>query len=274
MVTNSIDFFYRHRWFRYNAIFVFIFLLMVLFSACSVSKSTYLFKEIKKDTVIKNLQDANVEIVIQKNDLLSIFISSLNPLEDALFNAAALSSSRPGNDGVAAGYLVNLDGNIYFHKLGSIKVEGLTRKALKSLLETALLPYLKDPIVNVSFGNHFITVMGEVTRAQVVNMPEEKITMINAIALSGNIGINGTLKNVLLIRDNGNSKIFKHLNLEDPSIFSSPWYYLQPKDVVVINPNEDKIYKEQTRVRNQQLLSSVLSAVSIAIIVLDRVIKR
>ncbi len=250
---------------------VLLFLLILLIASCSISKPTYIFKDIVKDTVIKGFTDIEVELKIQKNDLLSLEISSLNSTEDALFNSAMGSSK---GDGAASGYLVNLDGNIYLHKLGSILVAGMTRNELKIKLEKDLLPYLKDPIVTVSFANHFITVMGEVGGSQILNMPAEKISLIDAIAKSGKVTENGSLKNVLVIRETPAAKEFKHLNLENTSIITSPWYYLQPKDILVLNPNEGKIYKDLRRTRNMQLFTTFVSVLSIVLIIFDRIIKK
>ena len=131
---------------------VILFCATVLYSSCSVSKPTYIFKDIVRDTVIQGFTDADVALKIQKNDVLSITISSLNPMEDALFNAAIGAAKGEGS---GAGYLVNEDGNIYLHKLGPVMVRGMTRTTLKTKLETDLLPYLKDPIVTVNYANHY-----------------------------------------------------------------------------------------------------------------------
>ncbi len=257
---------------------VIILFAAIFFTSCSVSKPSYIFKDITRDTVIKNFHDENIELKIRKNDVLNVSISSLNPLEDVLFNPAAGPSSITSVTGKSdnssgGGYLVNQEGNIYLHKLGTIMVAGLTRKELKSKIETSLLPFLKDPIVTVSFANHFVTVMGSVGASQMVNMPAEKISLIDAIAVTGNVSIDGTLKNVLVIRETDGAKVFTHLNLENQSVFTSPLYYLQPKDIVVVNPDVDKIYKDLRRTRNLQLVSIGLSAVSVLIIILDRIIK-
>jgi polysaccharide export outer membrane protein len=245
----------------------------VFYTSCTVSKPTYVFKDIKKDTVIHGFTDTDVELKIQKNDILNLTISSLNPSEDMLFNSA-MGAGAGKTDGGGAGYLVGLEGNIYMHKLGTIMVAGLTRKELKIQLEKELLPYLKDPIVTVSFANHFITVMGEAGSSQKLNMPAEKISLIDAIAVSGHVSANGTLKDVMVIRETPGAKEFKHLNLENESIFTSPWYYLQPKDILVINPDVDKIYKDLRRTRNLQLYTTFISVLSITFIIMDRIIKK
>ncbi|MDN3655889.1 polysaccharide biosynthesis/export family protein [Ferruginibacter paludis] len=255
-------------------LFAGIFLAAALLSSCAITKPTYIFKDIKKDTTIQGFVDTNVELKIQKDDLLNLTISSLNPAEDALFNSAMGAAAAPGkSDAGGAGYLVSKEGNIYMHKLGSIAVVGMTTKEVKSSLEKDLLPYLKDPIVNVSFANHFITIMGEAGTSQKLNMPAEKLSILDALALSGHVTINGTLKDVMVIRETAGAKQFKHLNLENASIITSPWYYLQPKDVLIVNPNEEKLYTEARRTRNIQLLSTTLSLISITLILLNRFVK-
>lgn len=248
-----------------------LFFSTVIYSSCSVSKPTYVFKDIVKDTVIQGFTDTDVELKIQKNDILNLTISSLNPSEDLLFNNAIGTAK---SEETAAGYLVSLDGNIYLHKLGSVMVVGMTRKELKIKLETALLPFLKDPIVTVSFANHYITVMGEVGGSKLLNMPADKISLIDAIAETGNVTPNASLKNVMIIRESAGAKQFKHINLEDASIVTSPWYYLQPKDILVMKTNEDKIYKELRRTRNMQIFTTFVSVVSITLIIFDRIFKR
>lgn len=250
-----------------------IVLSIVFFTSCSISKPTYIFKDIKKDMVIQGVTDTSAALTIKKNDILSLGISSLNPLEDQLFNVTTGAASGK-TEGVAAGYLVSSDGNIYLHKLGTLMVAGMTRKELKIKLENELLPYLKDPIVNVSFTNHFITIMGEAGSSQKLNMPAEKISLIDAIALSGHVSSSGSLKDVMVIRETPVGREFKHLNLENASIFTSPWYYLQPNDILVVNPDTDKVYKELRRTRNLQLYTTFVSVLSITIIILDRIIKK
>ena len=250
---------------------VILFCATVLYSSCSVSKPTYIFKDIVRDTVIQGFTDADVALKIQKNDVLSITISSLNPMEDALFNAAIGAAKGEGS---GAGYLVNEDGNIYLHKLGPVMVRGMTRTTLKTKLETDLLPYLKDPIVTVNYANHYITLMGEVGGSKLLNMPADKISIIDAIAQTGNVTPNASLKNVMVVREIEGGKQFKHINLEDASIITSPWYYLQPKDILVMKTNEEKVYTEAKRARRMQLFTTFVSVLSITLIIFDRIFKR
>jgi polysaccharide export outer membrane protein len=238
------------------------------FSSCKVYKPGYYFRDINRDTTISGFKPNNEELKIQKADILTISISSLSNSEDLLFN----KSFTNGEAGKNSGFQVSPDGNVYIHKLGKVMAEGLTRKELKAKLETGLLPFLKDPIVAVSFANHRITVLAEAS-SKIVEMPEEKISLLEVLAQGGGTVINSQLNKVMVIREADGAKQIKHINLEDPSIFTSDWYYLRPNDVVVVKPDEEKIDDEQKRSRNQVLFTSILAGATFLIFVIDRIFR-
>ena len=103
-----------------------------------------------------------------------------------------------------------------------------------------------------------------------VDMPEERIPLLEVMAKSSPVSQNSLISKVMVVRESNNAKEIKHLNLEDPSIFTSPWYYLQPNDIVIVKPNEDKINDEQRRTRNLLLYSTVITGLSFLLIVIDR----
>ena len=215
----------------------------------------------------------SVKIVIKKNDQLSINISSLNREEDLTYNAPAISAIPGGLTSVGAGgYLVDASGNIQLHKLGLIHAEGMTRSALKEKIQKDISPFLKDPVVTVRYLNHRVTILGEVVKPQVVQMPEEHISLLEVLGSSGDVTPFGKRDNILIIRETDNGKQTKRINLEDHSIFSSDWYWLEPGDVVYVEPNDKKI-NEENRAKRNQTISIALSALSVAIIILDRIIR-
>ena len=77
----------------------------------------------------------------------------------------------------------------------------------------------------------------------------------------------------MIIRETPNAKQVKYLNLEDPSVFTSPWYYLQPNDIVVVKPNEEKMESEQRRTRNQLMYTTVISAITFVFLIIDRIFR-
>ncbi len=238
-------------------------LIFFSLSSCSVPRTTGYFKNLTRDTVLISPPVAAKELKIKKGDVLSIIISSLNKVEDEIYNSNQVS----GSSSVAPGYHVDNAGEIYLHNIGKLKVEGFTRNELKVDLEKKLAPYLKDPIVSVNFENHHVTVIGEVGKSQVMPMPEEKMSIIDVLAQSGNIGPNAELTSVLVIRENENARELKRVNLEDQSIFNSSFYYLQPNDVVVLNVDEKKAQREIKRQNYQQVSTLVLQTLTMVLLI-------
>ncbi|MEO6314995.1 MAG: polysaccharide biosynthesis/export family protein [Chitinophagaceae bacterium] len=214
--------------------------------------------------------------VIHKNDLLSIYVSSLNSDATMLFNAPSIptttSASANGATVQNVGYLVNEDGNIQFPVLGSIKAEGLTVKELNENLVDSLniKKLLVDPLITIRFLNFRVTVLGEVGHPTVITVPNEKISILEAIGLAGDLTIYGKRENVLLIREEEGKKIVRRINLNAPSTLTSAFYYLKSNDVVYIEPNRNKIASVSNA---RQLLPAFIAALSVMVVVADRLIK-
>lgn len=216
--------------------------------------------DLPKDTLLTNLVSKNQEIKIQNGDLLNITVSSLSPENTAIYNA-------PQNTvGTQSGYLVDDNGAIQFVKLGSISVAGLSRKELKTKLEKDLLPYLVQPVVAIGIMNRHVTMMGAVS-PQVLPLTADHMTLLDALAASGDIGSKGRTDNILVVREKENGKEFKRLNLTDKSIFYSPYFYLQPNDVIYVEPVKEKANK------TAQIFSYVTAGISFLILIIDRIIK-
>lgn len=253
----------------------FLFILCVLMTvSCKVIQPSSYFKNLKKDTTLAGSVTSDFELKIMKGDRLSIVVSSLSTVEDALFNSAGSGGgSSAGSSTKAGGYVVQQDGTVLLHRLGTVQAAGTTRKELSRKLEEKLLAYMKEPIVQVNFLNHKVTVMGEVRTPQVLNMPDEPLTIIDALILSGDVTANAKRNNIAIIREEGTERKVKHINLENNSIFSSPLYYLQPNDIILVSAETEKFEKEERRKKLQTTLSLVASGVSFLLIILNRVVK-
>lgn len=245
--------------------------------SCVNTKKIVYFNNIQ-DTTLQN-PDVSIEPVIQKNDVLNITVTSLNPEASIVFNmpnqanavntvaTGTTASISGGGPPQLLGYLVSNDGTIKFPVLGEVKAAGLTKKQLEQEIATDLTDkkLLVDPIVNVRFLNFRVTVLGEVARPTTLSVTNEKISILEALGLAGDLTIYGKRDNVLLIREDGNKKLIKRINLNSEQILSSPYYYLKTNDIVYVEPNKAKIGSTS---RTQQLLPIVLSGLSfIAIIV-------
>jgi polysaccharide export outer membrane protein len=118
--------------------------------------------------------------------------------------------------------------------------------------------------------NFEVTVIGEVGNPSVITVPNEKISLLKALGLAGDITIYGRKDNVLLIREENGKKRVKHIDLNSKSFLSSPYYYLQPNDIVYVEANKNKVASVG---RMTPYLPAILSGLSVIILVVDRVIQ-
>lgn len=243
-------------------------------SACvSTEKATY-FSDVTNSS-IQIEKEKEIEPIIQRNDILSIYISSLSPEASAVFNTTntqATSTSTTTGSTSAGGYLVNTEGTIQLPILGNVKAEGLTKKQLKLSITNLIneKKLLIDPVVTIRHLNYEVTVIGEVGKPTVINVPNEKISMLKALGIAGDITIYGKKENVLLIREVEGKRIINRIDLNSKDFLSSPYYYLQPNDVVYVEANERKVKDAN---RNQQLLPTILSALSIVAVVITTLVR-
>jgi polysaccharide export outer membrane protein len=247
--------------------------IFISLSSCvNIRKATYFNGQ--EDAVLTASETA-VESVIQKNDLLDISVTSLNPAASALFNASNLYHNTTdyanANAQQSTGYLVRGDGNIHFPILGKIRAEGLTIQNLRDTITSQLLDrkLLIEPIVNVRYLNFRVTVLGEVSKPSVINISNEKITLLEALGLAGDITVFGKRDNIMLIREEHNSRVVKRLDLNSTAFLTSPYYYLKSNDIIYVQPNKTKIASSG---RTMQLLPIILSALSFTAIILNRII--
>ncbi|MET4082569.1 polysaccharide export outer membrane protein [Pedobacter sp. UYP30] len=249
------------------------FISVTLFS-CASTRDTVYFNN-QQDAIIKasNLSSKNV---IQPNDILSIAVTSLNPAATEIFNKPNSSyvstSSVTGANLQSPGYLVSNEGNIQFPVLGMMKITGMTTNQLREKITTELLnkKLLVDPIVIIRQLNFKVSVLGEVGRPSVVNVPSEKISLLEALGLAGDITIYGRKDNVMIIREEDGEKKIKRVNLNTSDIFASDYYYLKSNDIVYVEANKAKVASSK---RSATLIPILLSALSFGAIIIDRLVR-
>ena len=199
-------------------------------------------------------------------DLLSIVVSC-DDIETALpFNTPMIglgqNNTRTGNDQLY-GYLVDTDGTIDFPVLGKIKVEGLSRTELAAKLKKELSNYLKNPIVTIQYLNFKVTVLGEVKVPGSYKVNSERVSIFDALGMAGDLQINAKRKNVLVMREDGDEKVFAQLDLTSENIIHSPFFYLQQNDVVYVEPNKARIVGGNAGAFLPYVLSSISTLVAI-----------
>lgn len=220
-------------------------------------------------------------IMIQKGDLLSITVFSDNPAATAIYNQSASTTAAPttgtgamiqANASTAAGgYLVDDDGNIQFQGLGKLHVQGLTKAGLTDLLNTRLSPFLQNPYYTIRFLNYKITVIGDVAKPAVYSIPSERINVLEAIGLAGDLNITARRDNIRIIREQDGKRSFGEIDLRKPDIFAHPFYQLQQNDIVYVDFNKTKAAaNDAVVVRNIGLATSIISTLAIIVTILKR----
>jgi polysaccharide export outer membrane protein len=244
------------------------FFLSCLISCGSTKKIAYLqnVEDFKYDSLPENLYDAR----IKPKDLLTITVSTFDREGSLPFNLVMPSSSAQTttlvSQPVLQSYLVDNEGDINFPVLGKIKVIGKTKTQLEDMLKSELKAYLKEePLVNVRFVNYKISVIGEVSRPNTFTVVNEKVNVLEALALAGDLTIFGKRENVKLIREHADGgKEIVIINLNDVELIRSPYFYLQQNDILYVEPNKAKARNSRASTTSGLWVSSTSVLISAA----------
>jgi polysaccharide export outer membrane protein len=217
----------------------------------------------------------NYTPVIKADDFLAIAVSC-DDIEAAIpFNPPATLQPNMNNgyligNAATTGYLVDANGEIKLPVVGAVKIGELNRMQAAALIEDKLKSYLKNPIVNIQIQNFKITVLGEVKNPGTFKIPNERITLLEAIGLAGDLKATGVRKNILVVRDVNGKKEEHRIDLTKKDIFNSPVYYLNQNDVVYIEPNNTARYESTLIGKTAPVLISVTSLIILTISLIVR----
>lgn len=253
---------------------------IMLLASCSVPKKVVYFQDIP-DSLKQKLVDATTYTAptIQPDDILSINIQTLDPSATAIMSQqnttlwpVAGSSSAPS--GIAplttvSGYLVDKDGFVIIPLLGKVLLKDKSTDQAREEIRLKAAQFYKDPIVNVRYSNFKITILGEVARPSTYIMPNEKVTLLDAIGMAGDLTIWGKRENVLLIRDSIGKKEFIRFNLNESKVFASQYYYLRQGDVIYVEPKNSKV--ASTDANQVKKFAIISSAITLLIVIASRI---
>lgn len=222
---------------------IFAVLSLFLLSSCVSKKRIVYFQNPGSSAT-----DVNYHPHLEKDDLLMIIVSSSDFEAAANFNLPIISVMANAKGTADASsqlqyqtYLIDNAGFIQFPILGALKVGGLTRDEAVALLTTKLKGYIKDPAVNLRVVNYKVSVLGEVTRPGTFNVVSERITLLEALGLAGDMTIYGKRENVVVVREVNGKVTYNVVNLTKADFVNSPYYYLSQNDVVYVEPNKTRI---------------------------------
>ncbi|MDE6513692.1 MAG: polysaccharide biosynthesis/export family protein [Muribaculaceae bacterium] len=234
--------------------------VMLLLGSCTTPKDIAYFPELETGSIVQAEQ--MLEIKLRPEDKITIVVSSSNPTLASMFNlmtvqnrvggttsnTRTVGNASSGSSQVAY-YTIDSKGDIDFPVLGKIHVAGLTREQVAQKIANILIEssQLKDPIVTVEFANTGISILGEVSSPGRYEFNKDHLTIIDAIAMAGDLKINGMRNNILVMRNMGDGKMeaYRVNLLNAQELASSPVFYMQQDDVIYVEPN-DKAKRETT----------------------------
>jgi len=263
------------------------------FSCMTLPKNIVYFQDLAKNS--QNLRvgsdSVSYEPIIKKYDELLITVTApvLDQESVAQFNLPMTAYLTPGETGVTSvqqspalqTYIVDGEGMINFPVIGKISLAGLTiSQAIEHLRESVSNYVAKDPVINLKITSFKVTVLGEVLKPGTYPVTQEKVSVLDAIGAANDLTIYGDRKNVVLIRENNDGTITYHqFDLTSADIFTSPYYYLQQNDKIIVNPNKTKQLESKYSPADSYKLSvysmifsalSVIATTTIAIISVSR----
>lgn len=262
--------------------------LLLLLSSCHTTKEYAYLVDAERDSAIRILN--TYTNTIHPGDQLYIQVYSSSPESVVPFNqetnklvpALAKMLQESGmaqtlGEGAAEGvqniecYLVRENGTIEFPVLGPVPVADLTHDSLESYLQRRLVSerYVSDPIVDVQLMNFRVAVVGEVNAPQELHVEGNRLTLFEALAMCGDITLYGRRDNVTVLRKVGDAVTPILCNLQSKEFLDSPCYYLNPNDIIYVEPNKKK---QKQAYRNEKIPSYISLAVSI--VSLSRTIPR
>ena len=247
---------------KLNVYIVTALLVVGALSSCTSQKKMAYVRDItaeSADSINANFH-AQREAHIVCGDALTITVNALDMEAVLAFNLPIYTPNRVGTSQLQQSYTlqyytVDKDGNIHFPVIGTVHVEGMTISQLTDTLTKEISKSVNDPIVNVHFANYQVTVLGEVSHPGRYTVAGERVTILDALGLAGDMTPYGKRDNVLVARESDGKMQFERINLNNASVFTSPFFYLQQNDVVYVEPNG-------VRAINSQNISLYLSMIT------------
>ena len=242
--------------------FVTIFYLTFSLGSCA-SKRNYVYFYNKSNIASKD-SSISYAPILKPDDILSINVSTIDPDASKPFNLNVVSYSQNNQiigTPTSQSYLISADGTIDFPVIGKIKLAGLSRLDATNFIKEKLESYVENPIVNIRILNFKITVLGEVRNPGTFTIPNERITILDALGYAGDLAITGLRSNILVIRESNGKKVGTRVDLTSADLFNSSVFYLNQNDIIYVQPNKTKV----NSARSSSNTSIVLTSISLLI---------
>lgn len=257
-----------------NKLIVFssIIFFIIFSTSCVDTQKLKYFSNLSDSQIVHLPNVQRSQAIIMPDDILDVKIAGANEGTAALFNTYSANPSTnaaSSNTTNLSGYLVDINGEIEFPVIGKIKAAGLTKDQFKEKLKAAVSTYLKEPLISVRFANFRFTVLGEVKVPGSFVVNNERVTILEALGLAGDMTSYSKRTGVRIIRDSSGVREIGIVDFADKSIFNSKYYYLQRNDVIYIEPEKYKTRFEDIS-RISSITATIVSLIAISITVIRR----
>jgi polysaccharide export outer membrane protein len=254
--------------------FLFLVLIAAFVSSCGSNKNIAYFQDIEKyGRNFKSTSYYEHEPEIKPNDQLLITVSApaLYQQKIAQFNLPTLTYLTPGETSITPTtsfqtYYVDKEGFINFPVFGKLKLAGMTKSQAKDYMEKRVDDYVaEEAIVSLQIVSFKISVHGEVFKPGMIEMTNDKVSVLDALGAAGGMTVFGDRTKVLLIRDNNGTIEHHRFNLTQMDIFNSPYFYLHQNDILFVEPTKSRMQDNEYGVADNYKLtraSLIISAVS------------
>ncbi len=255
-----------------NALICSSIFLSLSITSCKTTKDVSYFQDLSQEIPVEVFEPTKNNILKFKvGDVLAITVTAVDPNSVAIFNTPVVSYMKPNSEELTYSqqlltYTIDNNGCVNLPVLGQVKVEGYSRVEVINILQDKISKYVNDPIVNVQLVNFRISVLGEVLKPGSFPVDNERVTVLDALAMAGDLTIYAKREDVCIIRDDNGEKKVIQIDLYDTKILTDTAYYMQQNDVIYVRPNRAKSRNAGYSQRdsfNISLFSTIVSTVSV-----------
>ena len=257
---------------RTGILSLFLFCCLISFNSCRTNKDLMYFRDIQQQEYLNGIPGVVPEYHLKINDNLYVSVQSLDPEVNKLFNVSQGNGGGAGGQQMYGqlagqylnGYHIDVNGDIQLPVLGKIRIVGLTSEQARAKIQEKTDEYLKDATVKLKLLSFKVTVLGEVVNPGVYVNYNNSLTVLEALSMASGTTDFARINRVLVMRSKAGGSEFYRLNLSQNKLLASEGYFLQPADIVYVEPHK---YKNTTM--NAPIYSLLLSTISSVILILN-----
>lgn len=242
------------------------FLVVISVASCASRKDLAYVQDADQLSDIENFY--SFEPTLKVDDLLSIIVAAETPEVTIPFNLPQIQGNYEigNNQNGIKTYLIDANGFIDFPVVGNIQLGGLSRTQAVEKLEEAVAIYIINPSINLRILNYKVSIIGEVQKPGTFPLQSERITLLEALSMAGDLTIYGKRDNILIIREINGKKVFNRVDITSADFINSPFYYLTQNDQIVVEPNKARMNASAVGPNIPIFISALSILVSLSII--------